>query len=108
MANSQNANDEPGKDGAKNESTVLDQLELDGATVDRSQKYVRAPNFPLRIYDGAVKVDGRWFGVETKGGKSPLTPQQKTFDDWLNTPGNSVTTLDGVKLEGTFIAWVPR
>jgi hypothetical protein len=101
-------NGEKGADGALDERTVMDQLELDGAPIIRGQVYARAQGLPLRKYDGAVMVDGRWLGVETKGGKSPLTPPQKKFDEWLNKPGNSVTTKDGVTLEGTFNAWVPR
>ncbi|MET9959436.1 ricin-type beta-trefoil lectin domain protein [Streptomyces sp. NPDC006326] len=101
-------NGEPGTDGSLDERTVLDQLELDGAPVIRGQVYARVPGFPLRKYDGAVQIDGRWLGVETKGGTSPLTPPQRAFDNWLNTPGNSVTTSGGITLEGTFNAWVPR
>ncbi|WP_282204000.1 polymorphic toxin-type HINT domain-containing protein [Kitasatospora fiedleri] len=101
-------NGEPGTDGSLDERTVLDQLELDGAPVIRGQVYARVPGFPLRKYDGAVQIDGRWLGVETKGGTSPLTPPQRVFDNWLNTPGNSVTTSGGITLEGTFNAWVPR
>ncbi|MGW5611640.1 polymorphic toxin-type HINT domain-containing protein [Streptomyces sp. NPDC003753] len=101
-------NGEPGTDGSLDERTVMDQLELDGAPIIRGQVYARVPGFPLRKYDGAVQIDGRWLGVEVKGGSSPLTPPQRTFDDWLNTPGNTVTTTGGITLEGTFNAWVPH
>ncbi|MEV7238980.1 polymorphic toxin-type HINT domain-containing protein [Streptomyces sp. NPDC051020] len=101
-------NGEPGTDGSLDERTVMDQLELDGAPIVRGQVYARVPGFPLRKYDGAVQIDGRWLGVEVKGGSSPLTPPQRTFDDWLNTPGNTVTTSGGITLEGTFNAWVPH
>ncbi|MFD3682358.1 polymorphic toxin-type HINT domain-containing protein [Streptomyces sp. NPDC058613] len=101
-------NGEPGTDGSLDERTVMDQLELDGAPIFRGQVHARVDDFPLRKYDGAVQIDGRWLGVETKGGTSPLPPPQRRFDDWLNTPGNSVTTSGGMTLEGTFNAWVPR
>ncbi|MFF7646727.1 RHS repeat-associated core domain-containing protein [Streptomyces canus] len=101
-------NGEKGTDGSLDERTVMDQLELDGAPIVRGQVYARVPGFPLRKYDGAVQIGGRWLGVEVKGGSSPLTPPQRTFDDWLNKPGNTVTTTGGLTLEGTFNAWVPH
>ncbi|MCD9875371.1 RHS repeat-associated core domain-containing protein [Streptomyces sp. NR30] len=101
-------NGEPGTDGSLDERTVMDQLELDGAPIVRGQVYARVPGFPLRKYDGAVQIDGHWLGVEVKGGSSPLTPPQREFDNWLNTPGNTVTTSGGLTLEGTFNAWVPH
>nr|WP_307076797.1 RHS repeat-associated core domain-containing protein [Streptomyces canus] len=101
-------NGERGTDGSLDERTVMDQLELDGAPIIRGQVYARVPGFPLRKYDGAVQIGGRWLGVEVKGGSSPLTPPQRAFDQWLNKPGNTVTITGGPTLEGTFNAWVPH
>ncbi|GAA1982509.1 LamG-like jellyroll fold domain-containing protein [Catenulispora subtropica] len=100
----------PGRVGAIDERTTLDQLELDGAPVVRGSVTVRVPGVGERIYDGAVQIDGKWYGVETKGGTSPLTPRQQAADAWLNTPGNTATSVggnSGYNLEGVFYSWVP-
>jgi hypothetical protein len=102
---------ESGRDGAKDERTVLDQLELDGAQVVRGEVHVKVDGFRPRKYDGAVKIDGKWFGVETKGGASPLTAPQRKFDEWLNTPGNMATSSGkngDLELVGVFYGWIPR
>ncbi|MGW3994009.1 hypothetical protein ACWEF6_11030 [Amycolatopsis sp. NPDC004772] len=57
----------PGQDGALDERTVLDQLQLDGAPIISGQVPASVPGFPLRKYDGAVELNGKWYGVETKG-----------------------------------------
>ena len=100
-------NGEPGRAGAADEATAMDQLAMDGAKVQRGQQSVQVDGFPRRNYDGAAQVDGKWLGVETKGATSPKTAQQRTFDDWLNTPGNTATTTNGTVLEGVLDVWVP-
>ena len=61
-------NGEPGRAGAADEATAMDQLAMDGAKVQRGQQSVQVDGFPRRNYDGAAQVDGKWLGVETKGG----------------------------------------
>lgn len=73
----------------------------------RGETPVTAPGFPVRKYDGTVQINGQWYGIETKGGEAKRTPQQKAFDDWLNEPGNTVTTKDGRTLVGVFDVWIP-
>jgi hypothetical protein len=100
----------PSRVGAIDERTTLDQLELDGAPVVRGTVTVDIPGVGERMYDGAVQVDGVWYGVETKGGSSPLTPRQRVADEWLNEPGNSAVSVganEGYTLEGVFYSWVP-
>ncbi|RRR99501.1 hypothetical protein [Glycomyces terrestris] len=53
-----------------------------------------------RYYDGFVKRNGKWYGVETKSGSAKRTPQQRAIDEWLNQPGNTMTTSDGKVLHG--------
>jgi hypothetical protein len=97
-----------GRVGALDERTTLDQLETDGFPVVRGQVHVQIPGVGLRIYDGAVQIDGEWYGIETKGGGSPLTPRQQAADNWLNTPGNTAASSGGLTLIGTFGSWVPN
>ena len=58
------------------------------------------PAGAVRKYDGAVKIRGKWYGIETKGGSASKTPEQRAIDEWLKRPGNSLTTADGKVLEG--------
>ncbi|MFJ4185164.1 RHS repeat-associated core domain-containing protein [Kitasatospora sp. NPDC089509] len=94
--------------GANNEVTVWDHLETEGATVIRRETGVRVKGFPLRKYDGLVNIDGLWYGIETKGASAGRTPEQREFDDWLNTPGNTANTTSGIELHGVFDAWLPQ
>ena len=106
-----NSDGTPGRVGAVDERTTLDQLDIDGASVVRGSVTVTIPGVGKRIYDGAVQIDGTWYGIETKGGTSPLTPRQQAADAWLNTPGNTATSTgrnSGYPLEGTFDSWVPE
>jgi hypothetical protein len=101
----------PGRNGAPDERTTLDQLETDGFDVIRGTVTVEIPGVGERMYDGAVKIDGKWYGIETKGGDSPWTPRQRAADDWLDTPGNSAVTVggnSGYTLVGTFGSWGPN
>jgi hypothetical protein len=100
----------PSRVGSADEQTTLDQLELDGAPVIRGAVTVNIPGVGPRIYDGAVQIDGKWFGVETKGGTSPVTPRQQAADAWLNEEGNTAVSVganSGYTLEGVFSSWVP-
>ncbi|WP_405623976.1 DUF6531 domain-containing protein [Streptomyces sp. NBC_00076] len=98
---------EEGRDGSNDELTTWENLMLDGATVIQKEVPVQAPGFKVRKYDGLVKINGRWYGIETKGGNGKRNPDQKKFDDWLNQPGNTVTTKDGKTLVGVFDSWIP-
>ncbi|MDX3747108.1 hypothetical protein PV734_10955, partial [Streptomyces sp. AK08-02] len=98
---------EEGRDGSNDELTTWENLMLDGATVIRREVAVKAPGFKVRKYDGLVGFNGHWYGIETKGASARRNPDQKKFDDWLNLPGNTVTTKDGIKLEGVFDSWIP-
>ncbi|MFF7473474.1 DUF6531 domain-containing protein [Streptomyces sp. NPDC008092] len=100
-------NGEEGRDGSNDELTTWENLELDGATVIRKEVAVKVPGFKVRKFDGLVKINGQWYGIETKGATAKRNPDQKKFDDWLNTPGNTVTTKDGIKLVGVFDSWIP-
>ena len=94
-------NGEPGRVGAEEEARALDGLENEGLVVNRDQTKVASPDFDkTRIYDGTVQIDGKWYGVETKGGTAGKDAHQRAFDAWLNTPGNTVRTRDGRTLEG--------
>ncbi|UUU37016.1 RHS repeat-associated core domain-containing protein [Streptomyces sp. CA-210063] len=99
---------EPGRDGAADEANAWEQLEVDGAVVMRKETPVSAPGFRPRKYDGTVEVNGQWYGIEVKGGTARKNPQQRKFDDWLNKPGNTVTTSDGRTLVGVFDVWIDR
>ncbi|UWM49135.1 polymorphic toxin-type HINT domain-containing protein [Streptomyces carpaticus] len=101
-------NGEPGRDGAADEANAWNQLEVDGAVVMRNETPVVAPGLRVRKYDGTVQIDGQWYGIEVKGGSANKTPQQREFDDWLNTPGNTVTTSDGRTLVGVHDVWIDR
>ncbi|MFJ5880438.1 polymorphic toxin-type HINT domain-containing protein [Kitasatospora cineracea] len=95
--------------GTNNEMTVWDHLQTEGVTVVRRETGVRVPGFRLRKFDGLANIDGRWYGIETKGASAGRDPEQKRFDDWLNTPGNTAVTLNGgYELHGVFDAWVPQ
>ena len=94
-------NGEPGRVGAEEEARALDGLENEGLVVNRDQTKVASPDFDkTRIYDGTVQIDGKWYGVETKGGTASKDAHQRAFDAWLNAPGNTVRTRDGRTLEG--------
>ncbi|QMU70139.1 ricin-type beta-trefoil lectin domain protein [Streptacidiphilus sp. P02-A3a] len=94
--------------GANNEETVWDHLQTEGVTVVRQETSVRVPGFKLRKFDGLANIDGLWYGIETKGASAGRNPDQKLFDGWLNTPGNTAVTLNGqYELHGVFDAWVP-
>ncbi|MFV2117301.1 LamG-like jellyroll fold domain-containing protein [Streptomyces sp. Act-28] len=101
-------NGEPGRDGAADEANAWDQLEMDGAVVMRNETAVSAPGMRVRKYDGTVEINGQWYGIEVKGGTAKKNPQQRQFDDWLNTPGNTVTTSDGRTLVGVHDVWIDR
>ncbi|WP_371778487.1 polymorphic toxin-type HINT domain-containing protein [Streptosporangium subroseum] len=101
-------NGEPGRDGAADEKNAWDNLETDGAVVRRNETAVSAPGLPVRKYDGTVQIDGKWYGIEVKGGTAKKTPQQREFDNWLNKPGNTVTTADGRTLVGVHDVWIDR
>ncbi|GAA4365068.1 hypothetical protein GCM10023088_10060 [Actinomadura verrucosospora] len=79
-----------------------DQLELDGAPVIRKETLVFVPGFRPRKYDGTVQINGNWYGIEVKGATAKRSKPQRSFDDWLNAPGNMVTTKDGRTLVGVF------
>ncbi|MFE1250955.1 hypothetical protein, partial [Streptomyces sp. NPDC058766] len=96
-----------GRDGSNDELTTWENLMLDGATVIAREVSVKAPGFKVRKFDGLVNINGHWYGIETKGGSAKRNPDQKKFDDWLNLPGNTVTTKDGLVLEGVFDSWIP-
>jgi hypothetical protein len=100
----------PARVGALDERTTLDQLELDGAPVVRGTVTINVPGGGQRMYDGAVQIDGVWYGVETKGGTAGKDAAQRAADDWLNEPGNSAVSVgknSGYTLEGVFDSWVP-
>ncbi|OLF05402.1 hypothetical protein BU204_37190 [Actinophytocola xanthii] len=99
---------EPGRDGAADEMTAWEHLELDGAIVRRGETGVRVPGVGARKYDGTVQIDGQWYGIETKGGSAKKKDGQRAFDQWLNSPGNSVQTKDGRTLVGVFDVWIDR
>jgi hypothetical protein len=101
-------NGEPGRDGAADEANAWDQLEMDGAVVMRNETAVSAPGMRVRKYDGTVEINGQWYGIEVKGGTAKKNPQQRQFDDWLNTPGNTVTTSDGRTLVGVHDVCIDR
>jgi hypothetical protein len=61
---------------------------------------ITLPPGTVRRYDGAVKLRGRWHGIEAKGGTASKTPHQRIIDDWLKRPGNTLATADGRILEG--------
>ena len=67
-----------------------------------------APGFRPRKFDGTVEIDGDWYGIEVKGGAARRSPEQRIFDEWLNSPGNSVNTSDGRTLNGVFDVWIDR
>lgn len=98
---------EEGRDGSNDELTTWENLMLDGATVIPREVSVKAAGFPVRKYDGLINLDGHWYGIETKGDTARRSAAQKKFDDWLNLPGNTVTTKDGLVLEGVFDSWIP-
>ncbi|ULR56084.1 DUF6531 domain-containing protein [Streptomyces deccanensis] len=98
---------EEGRDGSNDELTTWENLILDGATVVAREVSVKAPGFKVRKFDGLINISGHWYGIETKGGSAKRNPDQKKFDDWLNLPGNTVTTKDGLVLEGVFDSWIP-
>ena len=98
---------EEGRDGSNDELTTWENLMLDGATVIAREVSVKAPGFKVRKFDGLVNMNGHWYGIETKGGSAKRNPDQKKFDDWLNLPGNTVNTKDGLVLEGVFDSWIP-
>jgi hypothetical protein len=94
-------NGEPGRAGAEDEARAWDQLENEGLNVTRQETKVAAPGFTTpRKYDGTVEIDGKWYGIETKGNTGKKDVHQREFDAWLNTPGNTVQTSDGRTLEG--------
>ncbi|MET0493764.1 MAG: SpvB/TcaC N-terminal domain-containing protein [Actinoplanes sp.] len=101
-------NGEKGRDGAADEVNAWEHLEMDGAIVNRGETGVSAPGVGVRKYDGTVQIDGQWYGIETKGGSAKRSPSQREFDDWLNKPGNTVTTKDGRTLVGVFDVWIVR
>ncbi|MCW6006219.1 hypothetical protein K1W54_16765, partial [Micromonospora sp. CPCC 205371] len=101
-------NGQPGRDGAIDELTAWEHLEVDGAKVMRESTPVSAPGQGTRIYDGTVQIDGKWYGIETKGGTGSKKGGQAAFDNWLNAPGNTVKTKDGRTLVGVVDVWVPR
>jgi hypothetical protein len=71
----------------------------------------RVPGVGERIDDGAVEIDGKWYGVEIKRGTSPVTPPQHAADSWLSTPGNTATGVggnSGYNLQGVFYSWIPH
>ncbi|MFB9832673.1 hypothetical protein [Actinoallomurus acaciae] len=94
-------------EGADEEQLAWDALSVDGATVLPERVYARVEGFKLRVYDGAVRIDGKWYGIETKARTATRNPDQTKFDNWLRMPGNSVETPDGILLEGVFDVWVP-
>ncbi|MER7283751.1 RHS repeat-associated core domain-containing protein [Dactylosporangium sp. NPDC000244] len=104
----------PSRVGANDEKLSLDMLETEGFEVRRGAVTVDVPigeNGELveREYDGAVKLDGTWYGVETKGGAFRLRGNQPQADAWLNTPGNSAVSRGnngGLTIEGTLNVWV--
>ncbi|BCY11084.1 LamG-like jellyroll fold domain-containing protein [Actinoplanes sp. L3-i22] len=98
-----------GQVGEDDEINAWDHLELDGANVVRKETQVRSPAFKkTRKYDGLVEIEGQWLGIETKGATGKRNPHQQAFDDWLNEPGNTVTTKDGKTIVGTFDVWIDR
>ncbi|MEV6631570.1 polymorphic toxin-type HINT domain-containing protein [Actinoplanes sp. NPDC051470] len=101
-------NGEPGRDGAADEVTAWEHLEMDGAIVHRGETGVSVRGVGVRKYDGTVQIDGQWYGIETKGGSAKRSPSQRAFDSWLNTPGNTVATKDGRTLVGVFDVWIDR
>ena len=88
--------------------TAWEHLELDGANVSREETGVSHDDLGARRYDGTVEIDGKWYGIETKGGTAKRSPSQREFDNWLNAPGNSVKTKDGRTLVGVFDVRVYR
>jgi hypothetical protein len=98
----------PGRDGAGDEKTTWERLELDGANVVRGETPVSAPGFKVRKYDGTVEIDSEWYGIEPKDGTGKRRPDQKACGKWLNTPGNTVQTKDGRRLIGVFDVWIDR
>lgn len=76
--------------------------------VIRQETSVSAPGFRPRKYDGTVQINGQWYGIDVKGGTAKKNPSQRAFDDWLNMPGNTVTTAHGRTLVGVFDVWIDR
>lgn len=93
---------QPDSPGGRAEADAVDQLELEGLEVVRGAVTANH-NGQTRIYDGAARQEGVWMGVETKSGTAAKDANQRVFDDWLLTPGNSVTSRGrngGITLEG--------
>jgi hypothetical protein len=79
--------------------------------VVRGAVSVNVPDVGLREYDGAIELNGEWYGIETKGGTASLDARQRAADNWINTPGNSAVSVganSGYTIVGTFDAWVPN
>ncbi|MET7426003.1 polymorphic toxin-type HINT domain-containing protein [Dactylosporangium sp. NPDC005555] len=97
-----------GQVGAADEVNAWDQLEFDGVEeVVRQEVKVWMPPFKkARKYDGLVKVNGKWYGIETKGRNAKRDPHQRAFDAQLNKDGWTVTTKAGQVLHGVFDVWI--
>ncbi|WP_173060824.1 hypothetical protein [Phytohabitans houttuyneae] len=87
---------------------------LAGAAIHAGTNWNNQPG-GTAVVDAAVSGCGDanavWRRIETKGGlDSPArrSPSQRAFDDWLNTPGNTVTTADGRTLVGVVDVWIVR
>jgi RHS repeat-associated protein len=107
-----------GRDGAAEEKMALDELSTDAEIIPKeiyAQVTIDGETM-LRKYDGAVKIDDVWYGVEVKGGKQidnkngGKRGNQPKIDEWLNTPGNTVEgKVAGeerwITLEGTMDVW---
>jgi hypothetical protein len=80
--------------GAAAEKKVMDDLAAEGHKVIRSQVAVRGNvNNQLRYYDCAIDLgNGEIIGIEVKSGTATRTPEQKSFDAWVEA-GNHPTTV---------------
>jgi hypothetical protein len=113
------SSDGTSRSGAEAEAEAHRRFRARGLEVDAGQQHVTTPveirarinsgprkgvlTLPAgraRRYDGAVKINGEWYGIETKGGTATKTPEQRAIDDWLSKPGNTLTTQDGKRLVG--------
>jgi|SRR5215475_12289537 len=91
-----------GRPGASAETAVWDAVEAkNGWSVVRGQVAVRDPAGQLRYYDGAaISPRGRVIGLETKSNTAGRSPEQRTFDTWLNSKPSNVARGVG-KSQGT-------
>ncbi|WP_147275127.1 hypothetical protein [Paenibacillus prosopidis] len=80
-----------GRSGADAEEAAWKAIESKkGWEVTRGRVHVRDSTGQLRVYDGVAKSpSGRTIGLEVKLGSATKTPQQRAFDNRLNSSRNN-------------------